>query len=158
MAAGDTIGWGVYGGQTHHGLYTSDSSSIFAACSNVAVYATRGVSWLSYTYTFQQMNGSNTSWITINTGSIGSSGSASVSRQRHEVNNSYRPRWRWYRSAGNGAATMRFTLWGRGRTGRKIVWSNQLVSAVGGAAPADNWQGNTGWVVLDSRKGNLADV
>lgn len=157
MSAGFIIESGSYIGSNVSGLYTTDSTSIFSVGSRCRVDATRGVSLLAYNWVFQQRNASNSSWITINSGSIGSSGSASIQRNRWAVNNGYRPRWRWYRPSGNGAATMRFRMYGYGRSGNLIKWSNNAVSAVGGSAPADNWKGNSGTSITWARRVNLAD-
>ena len=158
MAAGDKIEGGtVYLGADVSGLYTTDSSHIGAVGSRCRVNATRGVSWLSYTYTKQQMNKSNSAWLTRTTGSIGSSGSAHVINDTWEFESGGRPRWRWYRSSGNGAATMRFRMYGRGRTGNKIYWCHNAVGSVGGGIPSDTWKSNSGLSITWARRRNITE-
>ena len=156
MAAGDKIdGNARYLGTLHSGLYTTDSTSIGAAGSSIYIHATRGWSLLTYQYTLQQRNNSDSSWITVQTGSIGSSSQVHVLRNRDDTHNSYRPRWRWYRSYGNGAATMDVRASGYGEWKKHIKWSNNAVYL--GSFPGDNWKGNVGWRITWARRVNLTD-
>lgn len=156
MATGDSITTATHLGRDVSGLYTTDASAIGAAGSRCRVNATRGVSLLGYNYVMEQMNKANTSWIVRSSGSIGSSGSVSHIHDTWEGGGTGRPRWRWRRTGGNGAATMRFRMYGRGRVGGyKIYWCTNDVGSVGGSIPADSWKANSGWSITWARRVNL---
>ena len=158
MAAGDPIDPFdiiTYFGVDQTNIYITDSTNIGIASSRIGITVQRGVSLLSYNYLLQQRNASDSSWMTVASGSVGSSGSVYLLHDRWTTSMYYRPRWRYYRSSGNGAATMRVRGWGRGWSDDHIYWCNAALAV--GSIPADNWRGNTGWRVTWARRVNLAN-